>query len=256
MPAGALMHPNRKFHIADRAEMAALVREAGFGTLVVQTGAGLRAVHVPVVLDGERLLFHVSRGNLVHAALLGGCEALFIANGPHAYISPDWYGLENRVPTWSYVAVELNGRCSPLDAAVLVRLLDDMSAEHEARLAPKAPWVRGGLSPGFFEGLLKGITGFAMEIAQWRGTKKIDQDKPADVRARLADALAEQGEAEMAHLVSSPSQDGEGGHAKHGGGVEGAGVRVLAPDTQDLSQLPLHQPSAGPPPHALHGEDL
>jgi transcriptional regulator len=250
------MHPNAKFHIADRAEMAALVREAGFGTLVVQTEAGLRAVHVPVLLEGERLLFHVSKKNLVHAALLGGGEALFIANGPHAYISPDWYGLANRVPTWSYVAVELNGRCSQLSEGELVRLLDDMSAQHEARLGPKASWVRDDLSSGFFEGLLKGISGFALEIAEWRGTKKIDQDKPADVRARLADALVERGEAQMARLVSSPSEDGEGDHAKHGGGAEGTGVRVLAPDAQDLSQLPLHKPSAGPPPHAGHGEDI
>jgi transcriptional regulator len=255
MPAGALMHPNAKFHIADREEMAALVREAGFGTLVVRTEAGLRAVHVPVLLEGERLLFHVSKGNLVHAALLGGCEALFIANGPHAYISPDWYGLANRVPTWSYVAVELNGRCSPLSNAELVRLLDVISAEHEARLAPKAPWVRDDLSPGFFEGLLKGISGFALEIAEWRGTKKIDQDKPADVRARLADALAAQGETEMAALISSPAFAGEGDHAKHGGGAR-AKRASSAPDKNGGF-------AAAPPPHFVRspspgnpGEDI
>jgi transcriptional regulator len=203
------MHPSARFHIADREEMAALVREAGFGTVAVQTEAGLRAVHVPVLLEGDRLLFHVSKGNLVHAALASGCEALFIANGPHAYISPDWYGLENRVPTWSYVAVELNGRVSPLAQAELVRLLDDMSAALEARLAPKAPWVRAALSPGVFEGLLKGIGGFALDVAEWRGTKKIDQDKPAEVRTRLAAALAANGETEMAAFISSPSRDGE-----------------------------------------------
>jgi transcriptional regulator len=195
------MHPNRKFHIADRSEMAALVRQWGFGTLVVQTDSGLRAVHVPVLLEGERLLFHVSKGNIVHAALLCGCEALFIANGPHAYISPHWYGLPDRVPTWSYVAVEVNGPCSLLPDAELVRMLDVMSAAHEARLAPKAPWARDTLSPGFFEGLLKGITGFALEIAEWRGTRKIDQDKPAEVRSRLADALAANGETDMAEAV-------------------------------------------------------
>jgi transcriptional regulator len=199
------MHPNRKFRIESREEMAALVREAGFGTLVVPTEAGLRAVHVPVLLEGERLLFHVSKGNLVHAALMGCCEALFVANGPHAYISPEWYGLDDRVPTWSYVAVELNGRASLLPPDELVRLLDAMSAEQEARLAPKVPWVRDRLSPGFFEGLLKAITGFALDVTEWRGTRKIDQDKPAEVRERLAAALAGRGETEMAEMVKAPS---------------------------------------------------
>lgn len=198
------MHPNRKFQIADRGEMAALVRAAGFGILVAPTDAGLRAVHVPVLLEGERLLFHVSRGNLVHAALAAGCEALFVANGPHAYVSPEDYGLDDRVPTWSYVAVEINGRVAPLGEAGLVRLLDAMSAENEARLAPKAPWLRGKMTPGRFESLLKAIAGFALDIAEWRGTRKIDQDKPAEVRARLAEALAARGEDQMAALVSPP----------------------------------------------------
>ncbi|HYW16789.1 MAG TPA: hydantoinase B/oxoprolinase family protein [Allosphingosinicella sp.] len=53
-------------------------------------------------------------------------------------------------------------------------------------------------------------------------------------------------ETAIVEAVSSPSRDGEGDHAKHGGGVDGAG----------FCQLPLHHPSGGPPPHAAHGEDL
>lgn len=197
------MHPNSKFHIADREEMAELVRAEGFGTLIVPTDKGLRAVHVPVLLEGERLLFHVSKGNLVHPALAGGCEALFVVNGPHAYVSADWYGLPDRVPTWSYVAVELNGRAVPLGEEELVSLLDATSAEFESRLAPKNPWTRDTLGSGRFQGLLKSIAGFALEIEDWRGTKKIDQDKPPEVRARLAEALAQRGDTALAQLVSS-----------------------------------------------------
>jgi transcriptional regulator len=196
------MHPNRKFQIAEREEMAALVREIGFGTLVVHSAQGLRAVHVPVLLDGARLRFHVSRGNAVYAALAGICEALFVVNGPHAYVSPDWYGLDDRVPTWSYVAVELSGAAQPLGESELVRLLDEMSAANEARLAPKQAWTRDRMTPGRFEGLLKAIAGFEMAITEWRGTKKIDQDKPPEVRVRLAEALAARGETEMAALVA------------------------------------------------------
>jgi transcriptional regulator len=191
------MHPNRKFHLDDREAMAGLVREAGFGLLFAQTGAGPRAVHVPVLLEGNRLRFHVARGNLIHSTLLAGCDALFVANGPHAYVSPDWYGLDDRVPTWNYAAVELEGPVRPVGEQALVRFLDEISAEHEARLAPKTPWTRARMTPGRFERLLKAITGFEMAVAAWRGTAKLDQDKPEEVRSRIADALRERGDTAM-----------------------------------------------------------
>jgi transcriptional regulator len=205
------MHPNRKFHIESREEMAALVRAEGFGMVVVQTDAGLRAVHVPVLLTGNSLRFHVSRGNAVHAALAEGCEALFVVTGAHAYVSPHWYGLEGRVPTWSYVAVELNGKVEPLSPEALVALLDDMSAEQEERLRPKKPWTRDEMSTGRFESLLTAIAGFEMHIADWRGTAKIDQDKPAEVRSRIAAALRGRGEEAMAEFYSNspPGNPGE-----------------------------------------------
>lgn len=192
------MHPNRKFHIRDRQAMASLVRELGFGVLFVSAADGPRSVHVPVLLDGDRLRFHVSRGNAVHSTLLEGARALFVATGPHAYISPEYYGLEDRVPTWNYVAVELEGPVRPMEPEALVSLLDDMSDEQEARLAPKRPWTRDKMSEGRFEGLLKAISGFEMLVADWRGTAKVDQDKPEEVRNRIADALAERDERDMA----------------------------------------------------------
>jgi hypothetical protein len=67
------------------------------------------------------------------------------------------------VPTWNYVAVELEGFVRPIETEALVRLLDDMSAEQEARLAPKPAWTRDKMGEGRFEGLLKSITG-----SRWR----------------------------------------------------------------------------------------
>lgn len=195
------MHPNRKFHIAEREAMAALVREQGFGLLVARTGEGLRAVHLPVLLDGDRLRFHVARGNLIHTTLLGGCDALFVANGPHGYVSPDWYGLDDRVPTWNYLAVELEGEVRPLDRDALIAFLDELSDHHEARLAPKPAWRRDKMSAGRFEGLVKAITGFEMRIRAWRGTAKLDQDKPDEIRARLADMVERRGEAALARAM-------------------------------------------------------
>ena len=240
------MHPNRKFHIQDREAMAALVRGQGFGVLFVPTGDGLRAVHVPVLLEGDRLRFHLSRGNAVHGALLEGSDALFVATGPHAYISPEWYGLEDRVPTWNYMAVELEGPVRPLETGALVELLDDMSAEQEARLAPKPAWTRGKMSEGRFEGLLESITGFEMEVAAWRGTAKVDQDKPQEIRDRIADALAGRGESDMAKVmrVENPPRD-----------FAGRGTAQSAVEGSSGASEPLHQASPGPPPRHMPGRN-
>jgi transcriptional regulator len=196
------MHPNRKFQLADRDEMAAIARDIGFGALVVQTSEGLRAVHVPFLLEGDGIRFHVSRGNDVYGALSEGCEALLLVEGPHAYISPDWYGLEDRVPTWNYVAVEITGAVVPLDDAALAALVDGLSQAHESRLLPKPAWSKDKMSPGRYQGLLKAIAGFELRAKAWRGTAKIDQEKPQDVRDRIAGALRTRGEDGMAAMMS------------------------------------------------------
>jgi transcriptional regulator len=194
------MHPNGKFQLAVD-EMEAIVREAGFGAVVVQTAEGLRAVNVPFLVDGDRIRFHISRRNAVHDALSDGCEALLLVEGPHAYISPDWYGLEDRVPTWNYVAVEITGPVAPLDTVALAALVDGLSDAHEARLLPKPAWSKDKMSPGRYDGLLKAIAGFELHATDWRGTAKVDQDKPAEVRERIASALDARGEAAMAALM-------------------------------------------------------
>jgi transcriptional regulator len=191
------MHPNAKFHLTDRDLLRQMVADLGFGVLFVTTENGPRAVHVPVQIEGDRLLFHVSRRNSVHEALTGGATALFVATGPHAYVSPDWYGLEDRVPTWNYVAVEVEGPVRPLDGDGLAGLLDAMSQAFEARL-DKPAWTRERMSSGRFEQLTRAIGGFEMEIKDMRATAKLDQDKPDAVRERLCDVLDAQGQTELA----------------------------------------------------------
>jgi transcriptional regulator len=196
------VHPNPKFRWKDRDALAAFVRQTGFGTLFAQTAEGPRAVHAPALLDGDRLRFHIARGNAIHRHLAAGpVEALYVVNGADGYVSPDWYGMADRVPTWNYVAVELQGTIRSLDRAELIRQLDELSAEHEARLAPKRPWTRARMSEARFEALLGAISGFEMDIAEWRGTLKLGQDKPAAARNAVADALVEAGNSQMAALM-------------------------------------------------------
>lgn len=179
------MHPNRALAWEDREAMLAFVADIAFATVVVD---GPMLVHVPVLVAGpDRIRFHVSRGN---RAKLEGKRAIVSVLGPDAYISPDWYGQEDQVPTWNYLAVEAEGPLSPLDEAELTGLLDDLSAAHEARLAPKPAWTRAKMSPGRFEGMLKAIIGYELAIEDLRGTRKLGQNKDEATRRAAAAGLA------------------------------------------------------------------
>ena len=170
--------------------MRAFVEQVSFATICVD---GPAVVHTPVILAGpDRLRFHVACANAA-AARLEGARAIASVLGPDAYISPDWYGLQDQVPTWNYVAVEAEGPLRRLDEDELAALLDDLSAVQEARLAPKPAWTRAKMTAGRFEGMLKAITGFELSIEALRGTRKLGQNKAPEARARVADALGAAG---------------------------------------------------------------
>lgn len=105
------MHPNPIFRQTPEARNVAFARAQGFGVLaVVAEGAPLMS-HIPFLLseDGAVAEFHLVRSNPIARALAAPLHARLAVVGPHSYVSPDWYGVEDQVPTWNYVAVHLVG---------------------------------------------------------------------------------------------------------------------------------------------------
>jgi transcriptional regulator len=195
------MHPDRTFHWTDHDAMREFVAQESFGTLFVQTPDGPAVAHVPVVvMADDRIGFHLSRGNRL-AEHVDGARALFTILGAHAYISPDWYGMEDQVPTWNYVAVELEGVVAPMDGEALPGLIDALSAAQEKRLAPKPAWTRDKMRDGLFDRMLGAISGHVLTVDIWRGTRKLGQNKPAVARAGVADALYGLNEPAIAALM-------------------------------------------------------
>jgi transcriptional regulator len=196
------MHPDRTFRWEDRAAMRELVSALGFGALFAATPDGPRVAHVPIVwLDDDTIALHIARGNGI-TRHLDGTTALFVAQGPDGYVSPDWYGLgPNEVPTWNYLAVELEGTMRRIDDAALIDQLDRLSAVHEAQLAPKTPWTRDKMDAKLFARMTRGIIGFRLEINAWRGTRKLGQHKPEAARIGAADGTEAAGRRAIAHLM-------------------------------------------------------
>jgi len=196
------MHPNPAFRWEDRDAMREFVRAIGFGTLFAATPDGPRVAHVPLVFeDDDTLAFHIARGNGI-ARHLEGATALFTTLGPDAYVSPDWYGLgPDEVPTWNYIAVELEGIVSRMSQDELVAQIDALSHANEMPLAPKPEWRRDKVDPAKIDKMLTAIIGFRLRIQAWRGTRKLGQNKPEAARLAAADALDAQGRRAIAHWM-------------------------------------------------------
>ena len=190
------MHPNPIYRPDNAAESLALARDWGFGMLAVSApGAAPMLGHVPFLLaeDGSHAELHLVRSNPIARAVTGPTPARIALQGPHGYISPDWYGIENQVPTWNYLAIHVTGMLEPLPQDDLRGLLDRLSAHFEARLSPKPEWGMDKMDPEAAARLMRQIQPFRLTVDQVDSTWKLAQNKPEPARLSAADHLAAQG---------------------------------------------------------------
>lgn len=182
------MHPNPIFHTKSTDELLAFVRDRAFGQLSINGENGPLAAHVPAILseDGKTAELHLMRSNPITRALATPQPALFTLSGPDGYISPDWYGVPDQVPTWNYVSVHVRGRLELLDQSALPAVLARQSAVFEARLAPKPEWRMGKVTKEVLERMMRMIVPFRLHIESVDGTWKLGQNKPDAVRDSAA----------------------------------------------------------------------
>ena len=195
------MHPNPSFRHEDRALFETLIDQIGFGMIFANTPDGPRVAHTPLLSTGEGAVqFHLARGNGL-TRHLAGTNALAVINGPDAYVSPRWYADQQQVPTWNYIALELEGPVRAMDQDGLLALLTSLSDRHEGRIAEGERWTMDKVPPAHLPYLLGAITGFEMEIRAWRPTFKLSQNKPEAERMHLSAALEAEGSPAIAHLM-------------------------------------------------------
>jgi transcriptional regulator len=188
--------------VDDLAVALGIVRNHGFGHLVVAGAAGLDAVPVPVVVDeptdgggadgaGLRVRAHVARANPIWRA--APCPALLIVSPDDAYVSPGFYpskAAEPRVvPTWNYELVHIHGtlhaRPDPVWLEALVR---ELTVANEATLP--TPWSMDDAPADFIERMLRAIVGVELEVTRVEAKRKLSQNRSAEDVAGVRAALA------------------------------------------------------------------
>ena len=194
------MHPNPLFRSDDRQLLETLIDQIGFGMVFLTTPDGPRLAHTPLLSTGDGAVqFHLARGNAL-TRHLDGATALVTVNGPDAYVSPRWYENRDTVPTWDYVALEMEGRVRRMEDEGLEAFLHAAIAKHEARIEGE-PWCAEEASEGIWSKLFHGIVGFEMEVQAWRPTLKLSQKKSAAERDAIAAGQEAQGNGAIATLM-------------------------------------------------------
>jgi transcriptional regulator len=183
------MHPNPVYRTETDVAALAFARDRSFGILSVNGTDGPLAAHIPFDLGQGEVFLHLARSNPIARAALPA-PALLAVSGPDAYVSPDWYGAVDQVPTWNYTAVHLRGVLEPLPQEALRPHLQRMSAQMEARLAPKPIWTLDKMSDDAIARMFRMIVPFRLVLAGVESTMKLNQNKTDTQRAGAASGIA------------------------------------------------------------------
>jgi transcriptional regulator len=154
--------------------------------LVTGTAGGLLATYLPVLFDAESgphgsLLGHLARNNRQWAEPPIG-EAMAIAHGPAAYVTPAWYASKAEhgrvVPTWNYVTAHVYGELVVHDDPAWVGdLVRRLTLRHEAHR--DHPWSVDDAPENYIAGQLRAIVGVELVITRVEAKFKLSQNRPA-----------------------------------------------------------------------------
>ena len=182
---------------AEDADVRDLLRSLGASNLITATAEGLLATMLPLVYDepGSRqgigpwgaLLGHVARNNRQWKVPAIG-EALVIAQGPNAYISPSWYATKQEhgrvVPTWNYVTAHVHGVLVVHDDREWVeRNVRALVARHEGRRP--VPWSVDDAPADYIDGQLRAIVGLEIRITRIEAKLKLSQNRSPEDQRRV-----------------------------------------------------------------------
>jgi len=179
---------------------ARIMREHPFASLVSTDDTGFPFVtHLPLKMEEKGgqptvLLGHCARGNPLWSYLQQRPLALASFMGPQAYMSPKVYADLQRVPTWTYLAVQARVQARLLEGEEAKdALLKQLIGDHEPPYAQQ--WRE--LPEDYTGKMLNAIVAFELRIVDLQCAVKLNQHRP-EAHAAMHAAYAAGNEQERA----------------------------------------------------------
>ncbi len=184
------------------------IRKNGFGIVVSTVDGKLWATHIPLILVGDKLQGHISRGNKQWRALPQNEEVMVIFQGPHTYVSSSWYDHEN-VPSWNYLAVHVYGKAHMQSEEELIESLRQLTNKYEKDSVH--PISVDTMSKKFLHTELRGTIGFEITIERMEASYKLSQNRDEKNHTQIISELEKRGDE---NSVSVANEMRKHGHRK------------------------------------------
>ncbi|WP_309708027.1 FMN-binding negative transcriptional regulator [Pseudolysinimonas sp.] len=176
--------------LTDPAEVKRLIRRNPWMTYVSPASTGLVSSHYATLLeetddDSIVLVSHFGRPDEV-AHELGQHEVLVVVQGPHGYISPNWYAEGDFVPTWNHVTAHLYGVPEILSDDENFRILGDLVDHFEKRMPTP---ISLDIDEEKARRIARGTVGLRIRVTRFDARAKLSQNKTPEVRESIIAAL-------------------------------------------------------------------
>lgn len=188
-------------------EQQDFIEKFGFALMVSND---LQMTHVPLTLVKDEGKFGTLYGHIAKAnpqwKVLDNTVVKAVFNGPHSYISPNWYASGPGVPTWNYVAVHVTGKAKILDDVQTFEAVKALVNQYEPALLQNEM-----LMPADYQQkLAKAIIGFKIEIKQLEGVNKLGQHKSVADQQGTMKGLSKSTHSDASILLTYMRQTGLG----------------------------------------------
>ena len=161
----------------------------------VVTGAGSEfpvASHLPLHFENrEEKIFltgHLMRNTEHHKAFEKNNHVLVIFNGPHCFVSAEWYKNPASGSTWNYMTVHAKGKISFLDEAGTRKAVNDITDKYVGK-DKVASFDR--LTDDYINSMVKAIVGFEIEVLSFDNVFKLSQNRDIEERRHIIQKLRE-----------------------------------------------------------------
>lgn len=178
--------------------IAAFLASHSFAQLCVATGGELHSCPVSTLYKEEEsvIYFHLAAQNPISSRLEKQPNVLLVIQGENSFISTVHYQKQNSVPTWNYMQVQVRGEaCLVENAEQVMQIFSDMYMELDP--ASMSQWHAADDS--YLRAMLGHLKMYKLSITELPDAAfKLSQDKPVEIRKRIAATMVKSGKHELA----------------------------------------------------------